>query len=106
MFFDNSKYFAFVKECRKAGITVPIIPGLKILTRRSNLQSLPRNFYIDLPSELAKEVTAANNEDIKDIGVEWAVAQSRELLANGVPSIHFYVMTNSNAIRSVMKNLR
>ncbi len=106
MFFDNSKYFAFVDACRAAGITVPILPGLKIITRKSNLQSLPRNFYIDLPAELTEEVDAAKDEHVAEIGVEWALKQSEELLNKDVPSIHFYVMQNSKAIRSLMKKLK
>jgi len=106
MFFDNSRYFAFVDACRAAGITVPILPGLKIITRKSNLQSLPRNFYIDLPAELTEEVDAAKDEHVAEIGVEWALKQSEELMNKGVPSIHFYVMQNSKAIRSLMKKLK
>ncbi len=105
MFFDNNKFFEFEKKCRKAGIKVPIIPGLKILTRKNNLSSLPRNFYIDLPAELTNEVMKCSSNDVHEIGAEWAVQQVKELIEHGVPSIHFYVMQNSKAINAVMNKL-
>lgn len=106
MFFENKYYFDFVEKCRSAGITVPIIPGLKILTRKSNLSSLPKNFYIDLPSDLTREVMNAPDKDVHEIGVEWAQKQVEELLANDVPSIHFYVMQNSTAIKLLLDRLK
>ena len=105
MFYDNAKFFEFEKKCREAGIKAPIIPGLKILTRKSNLRSIPRNFYIDLPTDLTKEAMKHDSNDIHEIGVEWAAQQVKELLESGVPSIHFYVMQNSQAINELMKKL-
>jgi methylenetetrahydrofolate reductase (NADH) len=105
MFYDNAKFFEFEKKCRDAGIEAPIIPGLKILTRKSNLSSIPRNFYIDLPSDLTKEVMKMPTNNVCEAGVEWAAQQVNELIAHGVPSIHFYVMQNSKAINSLMAKL-
>ena len=105
MFFDNKRYFSFVEECRKQGIEAPIIPGLKIITKKSQLNSIPRNFYCDLPSELTAEVEAAKPRHVQDIGVEWAVRQATELLERGVPSLHFYIMQSSKAINQVLPRL-
>lgn len=104
MFFDNKRYFDFVKRCRQAGITVPVIPGLKPLTSLTQMSLLPKTFHIDLPDELATEFSRCkDNASVKDLGVEWAVAQARELKQAGVPSIHFYSM---NAIDSVCRIAR
>jgi len=101
MFFDNSKYYEFVRRCREAGITVPIVPGIKPIVSASQLTLLPKVFHVDFPSELAIELTKCHTpEAVKAVGVEWCVAQVRDLLANGVPSIHFYSM---NATPSVVK---
>ena len=105
MFYDNAQYFAYLDACRAAGIEVPIIPGLKIITTKKHLQSIPSNFYVDLPDALASEVMAAKTKDVKQVGIEWALAQSRELLEKGVPSLHFYVMTSSTAIKPLMDQL-
>ncbi|MEP7266776.1 MAG: methylenetetrahydrofolate reductase [NAD(P)H] [Saprospiraceae bacterium] len=102
MFFDNKKYFDFVKLCRDHGITVPIVPGLKPLTRKSQLTSIPAAFYINLPAELVREVEAAKStEAVKQIGVEWAVMQGKELKAANVPSLHFYTMGDSETTRKI-----
>ena len=106
MFFENKKYFDFVDKCREAGINVPIIPGLKIITRKTNLSSLPKNFYIDLPSELTREVIKQPANDVHEIGVEWAFDQVTELINKGVPAIHFYVMQNSTAIKLLLNRLK
>jgi methylenetetrahydrofolate reductase (NADPH) len=87
-------------------VTVPIIPGLKILTSKNQLTSIPRNFYVDVPQELADEVEAASPERVKEIGVEWAHRQVEELLARGVPSVHFYVMQSAAAIKCLMAKLK
>lgn len=105
MFFDNRHYFRYVDLCREAGITAPIIPGLKILTSEKQLSSVPRTFFVDIPSELADQVLA-DPEHAKDIGIEWAVRQSEELLASGVPSLHFYVMQSAAAIKKLMSRLK
>jgi methylenetetrahydrofolate reductase (NADPH) len=105
MFYDTAKFFEFEKKCREAGIKAPIIPGLKILTHKKNLSSLPRNFYIDLPADLTKEVMKCTSNDVHEVGVAWAAQQVKELIEYGVPSIHFYVMQNSTAINALMKKL-
>jgi methylenetetrahydrofolate reductase (NADPH) len=105
MFFDNRHYFQFVDLCREQGIDVPIIPGLKILTSAKQLSSVPRNFYVEVPATLADEVLA-NPEHVADIGVEWALKQSQELLERGVPSLHFYVMQSAAAIKKLMTRLK
>ena len=105
MFFDNQVYFRFVEACRTEGITVPIIPGLKILISKNNLSSIPRNFYITIPEELGEEVHKADPEHVPEIGVNWAVKQVEELLNNNVPAVHFYIMQNSQPIKLLMKKL-
>lgn len=104
MFFDNSRYFAFVERCRKAGITVPIIPGIKPLTSLTQQALLPKTFHIDLPKELADELRRCkDNDSVKALGVEWGIAQARELKAAHVPSIHFYTMNASASIEAIAK---
>ena len=106
MFFDNQHYFRFLELCREEGIAAPIIPGLKVLTRKSQLASIPRTFHVDIPPPLADEVAAAANpERVRDVGVEWALAQTRELLERGVPSVHFYVMLDGGAVSRVVGQL-
>ena len=105
MFFDNRHYFAFVERCRDVGITVPIVPGLKILTSKRQLQSLPRHFYTEIPEALAAEVEAAKPEHVVDVGVEWAVAQSEELLSRDVPCLHFYIMQTADVVKRVVESL-
>jgi methylenetetrahydrofolate reductase (NADPH) len=97
MFFDNEHYFRFVEACRDQEITVPIIPGIKVLTTKRHLTSIPTNFHCDLPEPLADAVAAAPAEQVRDIGVECAAVHSRALLEAGVPSVHFYVMGNAKA---------
>lgn len=93
LFFDNQKYFDFVRKCRSIGITVPIIPGLKPIQRKSQLISIPKNFYIDLPDDLVDEVEKAKSDkDVAQIGVEWCIQQCKELIEFGVPVLHFYTM--------------
>ncbi|MGD9899520.1 MAG: methylenetetrahydrofolate reductase [NAD(P)H] [Calditrichaceae bacterium] len=105
MFFDNKAYFDFVDRCRAAGITVPIIPGLKIVTSKNNLSSLPRNFYVNLPSELTDQIMEAKSEHVLEIGVEWTARQVEELMNKKVPAVHFYIMQNSKPINMLLKNL-
>lgn len=98
MFFDNSKYFEFVDKCRAAGIMVPIIPGLKPLTIKRHINVLPSMFHIDIPDALSIEVEKCkNNVDVKQVGIEWAIQQSKELKAAGVPCLHYYTMSRSEA---------
>ena len=106
MYFDNANYFAFVERCREVGITVPIIPGLKILTSKKQLQTLPANFHVDIPEALAAEVEAARPEQVTDIGIEWTLQQSEELMSAGVPCIHFYIMQRADIVRRVVEPLR
>ena len=103
MFFDNQKYFSFVEQCREAGIDIPIIPGLKPLTAPTQLTVLPSVFHLDLPEELVKTIEACdgNKEAIRQVGIEWCTAQSRELIAYGVPCLHYYSMGRSYAVKKV-----
>ncbi|MEA3446300.1 MAG: methylenetetrahydrofolate reductase [Bacteroidota bacterium] len=102
MFFDNQRYFNFVKLCRKEGITIPIIPGLKPVSVLGHLSVLPRTFNIDLPIDLAGEIRKCpNNKAVRELGVEWAIQQSKELKANNVPVIHFYTMGKSDNIAKI-----
>ncbi|MEQ8238504.1 MAG: methylenetetrahydrofolate reductase [NAD(P)H] [Cyclobacteriaceae bacterium] len=106
MFFDNQKYFQFVEDCKNAGINVPIIPGLKPMTVKNHLTVLPSIFHIDIPEELAEEVQkATNNAAVKQIGIEWAIKQSRELMQAGVPVLHYYSMGKSDVVYQVAKEL-
>lgn len=106
MFFDNQKYFNFVKEAREIGIEIPIIPGIKPIATKGHLSMLPKTFKIDLPEELIAEITKAkDNTAVKQIGIEWAVKQCRELLDFGVPVLHFYSMGKSDNIRKVASQL-
>lgn len=106
MFFDNKKFFEFVNEARNAGITVPIIPGIKPIATKNHLSMLPKTFKIDLPEALISEITKAkDNAAVKQIGVEWAVQQCKELLDFGVPVLHFYSMGKSDNIKKVAKEL-
>lgn len=106
MFFDNQKYFDFVERCRDVGITVPIIPGLKILTKRSHLRFIPRTFHVDIPEALSAAVEEAPDEYVTDAGIEWAIRQSEELLAAGVPCLHFYIMSSAATVKRVVEPLR
>ncbi len=105
MFFDNRHYFDFVAECRSQGITVPIIPGMKILSSTRQLSSIPSNFHCDIPPELAEEALAAGKGQVGDVGVEWAVQQVEGLLDRGVPSVHFYVMQSAKLVKQVLAQL-
>ena len=106
MFFDNKRYFDYVEACQEAGIQVPIIPGLKIITTKRQLKSIPSKFHCDIPSELADEIAAAKPGHVTEIGVEWACKQAEDLLNRGVPSLHFYLMQSSKAINMLMAKLR
>jgi methylenetetrahydrofolate reductase (NADPH) len=105
MFFDNQHYFRYVEECRKAGITVPIIPGLRILTNPRQLSSIPSAFHCDIPEALAHEIRS-DPEHARDIGIAWASEQVTELLETGVPSVHFYVMSYAGAVNVVLDRIR
>ncbi|MCH7772470.1 MAG: methylenetetrahydrofolate reductase [Bacteroidetes bacterium] len=106
MFYDNEFYFDYLEKCREEGINVPIIPGLKILTSKAQLHSVPKNFHVTIPDALADEVDAAVPDKVLEIGVEWATKQVEELLERNVPSVHFYIMLNSKPIKMLMDNLK
>lgn len=105
MFFDNEKFFAFEKACRDAGIEVPIVPGIKPITKKYQLNSIPRKFFVNFPEALVKEVIQAEEKDILQIGMEWCMAQCKELKQAGVPCIHFYTMSDSKTIYKIVENI-
>lgn len=106
MFFDNRKYFDFVDNCRKAGINVPIVPGLKPITKKYQLTSIPRNFYLEIPDDLVKAVQKAKTDEaIKEIGIEWCTAQALELKKAKVPCIHFYMMGDRDVVKKICENI-
>ena len=104
MFFDNKQYFRFVEQLREAGITVPVIPGLKPISSQRQIDLLPRSFHIDIPQALVSELNKTKNPlDAYQVGIEWAIEQSRELLANGAPAIHYYTMAKTDNVRQIVK---
>ena len=106
MFFDNKKYFAFVDACREAGITVPIIPGLKPIKSMRHISFLPKFFHIDYPEELSAELLKCKtNADAERVGIEWGIQQSRELKEANVPCIHYYTMSNSDSVKAIAKEI-
>lgn len=106
MFFDNKKFFEFTDKCRAEGITVPIIPGIKPITSKSQIYNLPRNFFIDMPDDLIDAIDhCRNDDDVKNVGIEWAIQQSKELIQQKVPCLHFYSMGKSHAIHAIASKL-
>ena len=104
LFYDNARYFAFVDAARQAGITVPIIPGIKPLTRRSQLTVVPKVFHCDLPEPLVNEaLKCKTDEEVAQVGREWAIGQCRELMRAGVPSIHFYTVSAVDSIAEIAR---
>jgi methylenetetrahydrofolate reductase (NADPH) len=104
LFYDNQKFKDFVKLCRECGITVPIIPGLKPISTKKQILALPKFFHIDLPDELVDAIEACkDNDEVKNVGIDWAIKQSKDLLDFGVPCIHYYTMGKSLAVREVVK---
>jgi len=104
MFFDNSKYYAFVDSCRAAGITVPIIPGVKPIVFCDQLTVLPKVFRSEIPEPLAIELRKCHtNEEAKAVGIEWSIQQCKDLIAHGVPSLHFYTMMASDSVYQIAK---
>lgn len=104
LFFDNRRYFDFVERARKEGIEVPIIPGIKPISRRAQLTRLPRTFRTEIPEELAAELLKCkDDEQAAQVGTEWCIAQCRELMEYGVPSIHFYTAGGAESVRRVAK---
>ena len=106
MFFDNAKYFEFVKSCRAIGINVPIIPGLKPIYTKKQLTILPKTFHIDLPAALSEAVSACKSDlDVEKIGEAWLLEQSRELKKAGVPVLHYYTLGRPLLVANVVKQL-
>lgn len=104
LFYDNRKFFDFVDRCRAAGINVPIIPGLKPLTKKRQLTILPKIFKCDIPEELAKAIEACKDDEaVKRVGIEWLTMQSKELIAQGVPDLHFYTLSAADSVREIAK---
>ena len=105
MFFDNQVYFDYVKRAKEYGITIPIIPGLKILTKKAQLTSLPSIFFTNFPEELTDQlIDAENDRAVLEIGIRWATKQAMELLEYGVPSLHFYIMQDTTPFVRFMKD--
>ncbi len=106
MFFNNQAYFDFVDKCRAVGINVPIIPGLKPVTRKSQLSGIPRKFFVNYPEEFVKEMqNATSKEAVKQIGIEWCIEQSKELKAKGAPVLHYYTMGDSKTMLKILKEV-
>jgi methylenetetrahydrofolate reductase (NADPH) len=106
MFFDNSKFFRFVDACRAAGITVPIIPGVKPVKTLTHISFLPKFFHIDYPVELSNElIKCKDNKAVEQVGIEWGIQQSKELKAHGVPCIHYYTMSNSTSVQKIAREV-
>jgi methylenetetrahydrofolate reductase (NADPH) len=105
IFYDNEAYFRFLKIARDRGVTIPIIPGLKILTRERQLQVVPKTFGATVPEGLVEQVRAVPDERVVDVGVAWALEQTRGLFEGGVPSVHFYVMQNTVPLVALMEHL-
>jgi methylenetetrahydrofolate reductase (NADPH) len=106
MFFDNEKYYAFVERCRAEGIVVPIIPGIKPVVFKNQLTVLPKVFRSDIPESFAAELRKCKNDDeVKEVGVEWCIRQCRDLMAHGVPGLHFYTFMASDSVYKVAKEV-
>ena len=106
MFFDNKKYFAFVEACRKEGITVPIIPGLKPITTRRQLAILPKTFSVEIPQDLVDAIEKCKDDKaVREAGIEWCIAQSKELVKQGAPVLHYYTMGSSDATKRVASKI-
>ncbi|MDO5075295.1 MAG: methylenetetrahydrofolate reductase [Bacteroidales bacterium] len=106
LFYDNAAYFRFVERCRAEGITVPIIPGIKPLTRLSQIPLVPKTFRCDLPEPLAVELRrCTTDEEVKQVGIEWATTQCRQLMAQGVPSLHFYTVNAVDSIAQIARRI-
>ncbi|HLU89580.1 MAG TPA: methylenetetrahydrofolate reductase [NAD(P)H] [Cyclobacteriaceae bacterium] len=106
MFFDNSKFFDYVKMVREAGINVPIIPGLKPITTLSQIVNLPSTFFLDFPDALMDELEKCKtNAEVKEVGIEWAIQQSKELVKAGVPCLHYYTMSKADATYRIAREV-
>ena len=106
MFFDNARFYAFVDRCRKAGITVPIIPGLKPMSTQRQIDLLPRSFHIDIPQELVDWMKQTKTADeAYQVGIEWSIRQSKDLLSHGVPAIHYYTMAKTDNVCRIVRSV-
>lgn len=106
LFYDNAVYFDFVRRCREIGINVPIIPGIKPVTRMKHLQIIPHFFHVDMPDELVEQLESArSNEAAEEVGISWAIQQCKGLLEFGVPALHFYTMGKGNAVHRIAKEV-
>ncbi len=106
MFFDNAKYFEFVRCCREAGITVPVLPGLKPISTKKQLNIIPRTFHVDIPEELSSEIMKCKSDaDVEIVGTEWLLQQSKELKAAGVPGLHYYTLGKPKMVSDVVRAL-
>lgn len=106
MFFDNDKYFQFVKDCRKEGINVPIVPGIKPIRNKRDLELIPMIFNIDVPNDLVKEINKCqNNKQVYQVGIDWAIQQSKELVAKKVPAVHYFTIGKSDNIKEIVKHV-
>lgn len=106
MFYNNTAYFKFVDDCRTAGIDVPIIPGLKILSTKAHLRVIPKNFYVDIPEELSKQMIGESKEEIQKVGINWAMNQVQELVDAKVPCVHFYIMSSAKSVTKVVSQFK
>jgi methylenetetrahydrofolate reductase (NADPH) len=106
MFFDNKKYFEFVERCKDVGINVPIIPGIKIITSKKQLLTIPKTFNVEIPYDLYSEVSKCKTDDeVKEVGIEWCVEQCKELMKHNVPCLHFYTMGQSETTYKVASQI-
>ncbi len=106
MFFNNKHYFDFVDRCRAEGITVPIIPGLKTITTKSQLSVLPRYFHLEIPEDLSDAIEAATSKEaVKQVGIEWGVQQAKELMAANVPCLHYYTMGRAKTTKAICEQI-
>jgi methylenetetrahydrofolate reductase (NADPH) len=105
MFYDTQKFFEFEQQCRDAGITVPIIPGLKIIKSKNQLVSIAKNFYVDFPEELVSQIEL-NPDKVPAVGIEWAKKQTQELISAGYPVVHFYIMNDTDNVLQVVKTFK
>lgn len=106
LFYDNKKFFDFVKLCRKNNINVPIIPGLKPITSKKQISLIPKTFAVSIPEELTKEIEKSkDNKSAREIGIEWTIQQSKELIKWGVPCLHYYTMGNSSAVKKIASEI-
>lgn len=102
MFFDNQKYFEYVDKCKEHGIDIPIIPGLKPLATKRQLSIIPHRFHVDLPEELTLQIeNCRDNSEVREVGIEWCIQQSKELIEKGVPVLHYYSMGKSSNIQKI-----